>query len=1350
MSKLENRFSLISQICAAITVLAGVLAFIGWSVKIPSLVQLTPQAFIQANTSICFILSGAALFLLNKAHFSFTRILSILVLLIAGTTLLEYLLKLNLGIDELLFKDFILEGTSHPNRMAPNTALCFFLLGIIFIISTYSLNKNKGNLLIAILGAVVFFLASIALSGFLVGLEEAFGWGQMTPMSPQTAITFLIASLGLISLAWKSAVQLAKGFPVWASSFASLAVIVIFIGIWQSLVMGERQFINADMKIKHDSMVSKILFELTDRTHALERMGKRFEFNFPESERRLEWEQDALNYIDHYEGLETISWIDSDYHLRWIKGKSPTTGDLNLKILPLQAQTMGVSREIKEAQISHVLTNPQGQKFLYIFVPLFLNNNFLGFLRGEFSAEKILGIGMGGEKSEIQTTFSDSRGIFFQNKVGDLADQKHWVYSSEIEYRGLDWFVQCKLSQVFLSEMRSNIPGVVMGFGLILAWALGTAVRSGQRAREHELELTITNEKLEEEFERGREQQAALEVSKIKYKKLFSQVKSIIEEISSERGDDFYALLVEKVSSSLGFKYCLVGELDPLNDRKVNVLAICQDSHKLENFSYELAGTPCENVVDQGLCALSDNVWRLFPEDKILKELGIESYVGIPLNDSDNSPLGILVAMHDGPIVDLENAKLILPLFADIAQSEMERQIFERELQWESKKVQISRDIAVASNDLPDAESTLIFVLEKLCKFIGWPVGHLYLIEDLSSTFVPTRYWHFESPERYKILKEVTENTSFEIGSGLPGRVAKTKRPEWIRDVYLDEDFPRARKSGKLGIHSALACPIMVRKDVVGVMEFFTPKVLVTDWEVMALVEQVGLQIGRVLERKKSEEELREQAEVLDKIHDAVISLDLSLNITGWNQGAEHIFHYKQDEVMSKPVSTLFEIPKEILKEQFFLPAQIKENHEVEVKAMRKGGEEFFVHLSLSMLCGENCKPRAFVCYALDITEKKLAQIEREKNSQNLKERVEQRTEELNKSLSEIRKAKSQTEGILKSIGEGLIVTDLEGTIVLMNLAAEKILSLEVKEALGKEADQVIENQILLSQILSNDDKESSEEPFEFELSEDSESLEKKFIQGVSTVIRNEQDALVGSVTVLRDITFERKVDNLKSQFLSTAAHELRTPLTTLQGFSEILLQKKGLPAESVNKFLRYINEESLKLGRIINDFLDISRIESGREIALDKKNYAVADTIERSMKLFGEANKASHEFVFQGPSQPVKWKVDLEKMEQVFKNLYSNAAKYSPKGGKITTSVHSVNNHTEVVVEDQGMGMTEDEVANVFNKFYRGKSVDKNIHGSGLGMTIVKYILEAHGGSIKVESELGQGTRVIMSVPNS
>ena len=1352
MKSLEIRFSVISLICACITILFGALVLLGWFFQVLQLVQLTPLAFIQANTAACFLISGLALLLLDRSHLHSVRILSFIVLAFGLLTLCEYLFNISLGIDELLFKDFILSGASHPNRMAPNTALSFSLLATALYTATYLLRSNKGNLTTATLSALVFVLASVALSGFMVGLEEAFGWGAMTRMSPQTAIGLLIISTGLICLAWKNAVKVDGSFPLWSAPFASMMVLTIFVGIWQSLVTGERQFMQSEIRLRHDSMISKLSFEIKDRLLALNRMGSRFEKNYKDDNYRTEWEADAANYLKHFSDFNSISWVDSDYHAQWTLLSDGSKNSQEL--IPIESaqllSVMHLAQETRKTLISSVFTNFEGNKIFSIITPLFYEDTFIGFVRGNYVVNSLMEKLLGEGKGEIQSSIYDGGQIIFERKIEDPGRIGQWLISTDLEYKGLKWLIKCIPSRKYLADMRSAKPEVVMGFGLILAWALGAAIRSSQKAREHERNLISINRKLTNESVKGQYQSKALELSRKKYKDLFSQVKNIIERVSHNSGSVLYSSLAQYLAESIGFKYSIVGELDSEDSKKVNTLAVWGDGKFLENFSYGLTGTLFENVMGETLCTYSSNVWKQFPEDEMLADLNIESFIGISLTDSSNNPLGILLAMHDEPIVDLTNEGLIFPLFAEVISSEMERQLYENELQHGSEMIRVSRDIAIAANDFTDFELTLKFALNKLCKFIGWPVGHLYLKDDYYQNLMPTRVWHFDDPERYKTLKEVTEDTTFVIGQGLPGRVMRTGRPEWVKDVYADPNFPRAEKSDKLGIKSALACPIIIRKQVVGVIEFFTPCIQEVDADSMELVEQVGIQVARVLERNKSEEILKQQAQVLEHIHDAVISLDEDFNITGWNKGAERVIGYEEVEMLGKHISYLFPDVEDALAEKLIQPTIINGRLETEIEMVHKSGGMFYAHISMSAVCEQDCIPKSFICYALDITEKKQAKEQLEIYSATLEKRVEQRTAELNASLEKIKESRDQTEGILRSIGEGLIVTDLSGTIVLMNFAAEKILAIKVCDALGKAADKIVQNEILLNHMLDVTGAQTSGQPFEFVLGRENEPDGGKFVQGISSSTHSAEGSLVGSVTVLRDVTFERKVDNLKSQFLSTAAHELRTPLTTLQGFSEILLNKKNLPAKSVARYLKYINEESLRLGKIINDFLDISRIESGREISLDKRTCEISDIINRSAQIFGEAHKESHEFVFKYLSKNSQWNVDLGKMEQVFKNLYSNAIKYSPDGGEVTTTVCDVNGHIEVAIEDQGVGMKKEEVDKIFDKYYRGENMERSVPGSGLGMTIVKYILEAHGGNISVESEPGKGTKVVICIPNN
>ncbi len=250
-----------------------------------------------------------------------------------------------------------------------------------------------------------------------------------------------------------------------------------------------------------------------------------------------------------------------------------------------------------------------------------------------------------------------------------------------------------------------------------------------------------------------------------------------------------------------------------------------------------------------------------------------------------------------------------------------------------------------------------------------------------------------------------------------------------------------------------------------------------------------------------------------------------------------------------------------------------------------------------------------------------------------------------------------------------------------------------------------------------------------------------------TSVIHDREGKDTGIITIFHDVTHEREVDRMKTEFLSTAAHELRTPLTSIQGFSEILQTREDLNEEEKKRFLSYINKQAVNLAEIINDLLDISRIESGRKYTINKEIYDAGECIKNIIPYFQETY-LKHKFEVVLPDKPVKLYVDKDKMGQVLKNILSNAVKYSPEGGVIRVAGEVFEDYYQVSVEDQGMGMTPEQVEKVFDKFYRADASNTAITGTGLGMSIVKYLVEAHEGNVFVESEPGKGTTVKFTIP--
>jgi signal transduction histidine kinase len=233
----------------------------------------------------------------------------------------------------------------------------------------------------------------------------------------------------------------------------------------------------------------------------------------------------------------------------------------------------------------------------------------------------------------------------------------------------------------------------------------------------------------------------------------------------------------------------------------------------------------------------------------------------------------------------------------------------------------------------------------------------------------------------------------------------------------------------------------------------------------------------------------------------------------------------------------------------------------------------------------------------------------------------------------------------------------------------------------------------------------------------------------------------------LRDIQNELiQTDMAKSEFLSIASHELRTPLTTLLGYSELLLTRP-LPESQKKEFLGFINEESIRLSKIVDDILDISRIESQKGLEFKKKPLQLPELLMKIIKFYSEA-ETGHRIIADIKQDPPPVYADSEKIEQAIKNLLDNAIKYST-GGDIVCKAFEKDNMVWISIQDHGMGIPIQDLPCIFDKFYRVRQKDRShIGGTGLGLSIVKFIVDSHDGRIDLESKEGKGTTIGFGLP--
>ncbi|KMK92667.1 ATP-binding protein [Rossellomorea marisflavi] len=251
--------------------------------------------------------------------------------------------------------------------------------------------------------------------------------------------------------------------------------------------------------------------------------------------------------------------------------------------------------------------------------------------------------------------------------------------------------------------------------------------------------------------------------------------------------------------------------------------------------------------------------------------------------------------------------------------------------------------------------------------------------------------------------------------------------------------------------------------------------------------------------------------------------------------------------------------------------------------------------------------------------------------------------------------------------------------------------------------------------------------------------------QVYSTSLYHEEEH-VGTIFVHRDITKEYEVDQMKSEFVSTVSHELRTPLASVLGFTELMLTR-DLKPERTKKYLNTIYKEAQRLTSLINDFLDVQRMESGKQ-TFEKKYEDVLDIIRNIVDLT-KVSSPHHTFTIGRETDCTIVLGDGDKLTQAFTNLISNAVKYSPDGGDVTILMKEKEDRISIEIRDEGLGIPEEAIGKLFTKFYRIDNSDRRkIGGTGLGLTIVKEIIEAHGGSVTVSSELGKGSTFTVTLP--
>lgn len=354
--------------------------------------------------------------------------------------------------------------------------------------------------------------------------------------------------------------------------------------------------------------------------------------------------------------------------------------------------------------------------------------------------------------------------------------------------------------------------------------------------------------------------------------------------------------------------------------------------------------------------------------------------------------------------------------------------------------------------------------------------------------------------------------------------------------------------------------------------------------------------------------------------------------------------------------------------------------------------------------------------------------------------------EKYNKTLGE----KKQTESVIRSIAEGLVVLNNRNEVIMMNPAAEKLLDVRMAGQIGKPIHSMVKDRHLMS--LASDKGSPGET--EIELNSVSENT-KKVLRSSSAVIENENGRTVGMVSVFTDVTKQREVDALKSQFVSSVSHELRTPLVAIRNSIAIIFNPKAgsLTAEQA-KYLSIAEKNLKRLSRLIDDLLDISKMDAGK-MDLRLAPASIEKLIDETCAtLDAWAQTKDIEIVRNVRGNIPEIKMDPERIAQILTNLIGNSIKFTPAKGAITVEAcvkeEGGKNMLLVRVIDSGPGISKEDMPKLFNKFQQagGDRRSEDISGTGLGLYISKELVELHGGSVWAESARDQGAIFAFTLP--
>jgi len=510
-------------------------------------------------------------------------------------------------------------------------------------------------------------------------------------------------------------------------------------------------------------------------------------------------------------------------------------------------------------------------------------------------------------------------------------------------------------------------------------------------------------------------------------------------------------------------------------------------------------------------------------------------------------------------------------------------------------------------------------------------------------------------------------------------------------------------------------------------------------------------------------------AAIVESSDDAIIGVSLQGLVVSWNASAARIFGYSAEEAIGKPIQVLIWPAKEDERDVDLL-RRITQGERIdhfETVRRHKNGTTVLVSLSVSPIVDSNGILIGVAKIARDITSRVAMEQSLIAVSDQVRLLTEQEAQARVASL-----ANRRFRELIEGAPDGILQVDGTGTIILSNRTAETLFGYSPDELVGKSVDHLVpethraghaEHRANFAEAgiarpmgmgldLHARRKDGSEFPVEISLSPVKTEAGIQVVAVIRDVTerrRVEQQVRTLQESYMAELEARQKeaqrLNHLKNEFLASVSHELRTPLHTILGFTDLLSEElEGTLNETQKEFVQHIHHDSEHLLGLINDVLDLSRIESGG-LRLHTESLSVREAIldaVRGIKHQADAKSVGMQADNSGDFRVI---ADPVRLRQILYNLLSNAVKFTAAGGTVSVVAQANGTAVRISVADTGIGMSEEEQAQIFHRFYQ---VSSSTGGAGLGLAICKQLVEIQGGSISVESELGSGSQFHFELP--